>query len=380
LAWLRAEPILVSILVFAAVFFLYRWAVDLQRPGVQNAEGWRGYTDQGFYLREATYLGNLDAIPPDQFVYGPGYPALAAPFAGIGEHGWPFEDPFLPANGLIFVFTVGVTYLIGRRLGGEVVGVSSALALALATPLIGHVTLPWNTTASLGALMLVSLVALAGELKWWHGAALGFAVALAYSARYVDVVWVGLAAATVFLARGVLSRKWPQPLLGAFGGLLVGLLPTFWLHWEAFGDPFAVSYRQLGNPVTSQDFDLDFIGPHALQAFLSPFFFADESERGTAQPLLSSMFFLVLVPVGFWLLVKRPGTAGRILALGFGLTSLAATVFYLSYWFTGSFGLGFGSSHYFKMWFPLWTIAAIVAVAEGVRRLAALRTTSAHAR
>jgi hypothetical protein len=58
--------------------------------------------------------------------------------------------------------------------------------------------------------------------------------------------------------------------------------------------------------------------------------------------------------------------------------SLAATIFYLAYWFTGSFGLGFGAIHYFKMWFPLWTIAAMVAVVEGVRPLAAQRVTSRH--
>jgi hypothetical protein len=55
-----------------------------------------------------------------------------------------------------------------------------------------------------------------------------------------------------------------------------------------------------------------------------------------------------------------------------------ATIFYLAYWFTGSFGLGFGAIHYFKMWFPLWTIAAMLAVVEGVRALAAQRVTSRH--
>jgi hypothetical protein len=70
--------------------------------------------------------------------------------------------------------------------------------------------------------------------------------------------------------------------------------------------------------------------------------------------------------------------ARRILAVGFGVASLAATIFYLSYWFTGSFGLGFGAIHYFKMWFPLWTIAAMVAVVEGVRALATQCVTSRH--
>jgi hypothetical protein len=185
-----------------------------------------------------------------------------------------------------------------------------------------------------------------------------------------------LAALTVLIARGAFSRRSPQALVGVVVGALVWLVPTFWLHWKAFGDPFAVSYRRLGNPVTGNDFDLDYIGPHALQTFVSPWFFADEGERGTSQPLLSSMFLFVLVPIGFWLVARGAGREGRILTVGFGVTSIAATVFYLSYWFTGSFGLGFGAMHYFKMWFPLWTIAGIVAAVEGVRAVAARDATS----
>src|SRR5918993_4494460 len=75
---LRREAILVALLVFAALFFAYRWAVDLQRPGTQFPEGWRGFNDQGLYLREAIHLGSLREIPLTDFAYGPGYPAFAA--------------------------------------------------------------------------------------------------------------------------------------------------------------------------------------------------------------------------------------------------------------------------------------------------------------
>ena len=50
-AFVRKERLLVALLVFAAAFFAYRWAVDLQRPGAQTEEGWRGFTDQGAALR-----------------------------------------------------------------------------------------------------------------------------------------------------------------------------------------------------------------------------------------------------------------------------------------------------------------------------------------
>jgi hypothetical protein len=131
-----------------------------QRPGAQYPEGWRGFNEPAsFYLREATHLAHFDAIPPATSDTDRANPALAAPFARIGKHGWP-SGSLPPANALAFLLAVGATYLAGRRLGGEVHGVASALALDVSpTPLIGLVTIPWNTTASLAALMLVLLVA-----------------------------------------------------------------------------------------------------------------------------------------------------------------------------------------------------------------------------
>ncbi|MGC9220224.1 MAG: hypothetical protein ACP5H2_02575 [Solirubrobacteraceae bacterium] len=365
LALLRREPVLLGILGFAVIFFAYHWAVDLDRPGTLYPNGWRGYNDQGFYLREALDLIHLGYIPSGDFAYGPGYPLLAVPFAAIGPHGWPFQDPFAFADLASWLLTIGVTYLVGRRLGGEIHGVVSAGALMLATPLIGLVTLPWNTTAVLAAGMIVLAVALSRRLRWWHGGLLGLAVGLAYSARYVDALWVGVELLTVLYARRALSRKqWPV-LVAVMGGAFVLLLPTLWLQWKAFGRPFTTTYGHL-NSVNGSSFALHNIGLHALDTFVSPFFFPEHGQRSTATPLLSSMFLIVLVPIGYWLELRRSPRPRRTLALGFGLASLAATLFYLSYWYTGPYGLGFGAIRFFEMWLPLWVLAAVTAVIEGI--------------
>src|SRR5436305_9964639 len=96
----RREAVLVGLLVFAAVFFIYRWVAsfDLGRPSLTSPYGWYAGYDQSYYLREAHLLGHLEAIPLDQFVFGPGYPALGAPFARSNDLGWPFHDPFFPAD------------------------------------------------------------------------------------------------------------------------------------------------------------------------------------------------------------------------------------------------------------------------------------------
>lgn len=363
-AALAREPVLLALLAFGAAFFAYRWAIDLQRPGTMFPEGWRGYNDQGFYFREAVALGNLEAIPRDQFAYGPGYPLLAAPFAAIGEHGWPLQDPFLPANALVWLLTMAATYLVTRRMYGEWAGVAASLAVALATPLMGAITVPWNTTPVLGCVMVCALVALQRRLRWWHGAILGGAVALAFASRYVDAAWIALLAGTVLVARGALRPKAPA-LWGAVIGGLVASVPSFYLHYQTFGTPFTTSYTQNENANT-QSFDLGDIPGHALESLISPFFFG---ERGGAAPMLASMFLVVLAPVGVWLAIRAGGGPRRVLVIGFAATSLLASLTYWAYWFTGSFGLGFGSAHFFKAWWPLWTVAGVVAVVEIVTRL-----------
>lgn len=372
-AFVQREPLLFAVLVFAAAFFAYRWAVDLQRPGAQTPEGWRGFIDQGGYFTEALHLGRLEAIPAGEFAFGPGYPLLAAPFVRIGEHGWPWQDPFLPGNAAVWLLTVVTTYVVARRLYGEWTALACSLALMLATPLIGLVTLPWNTTATLGALMITLLVALSRRPVWWHGLVLGLAVAFAFSARYADAAWIAIAAVTIVIARGAFSRHSLGFLWGLASGAVLGVLPTLYLHWLAFDDPLETPYSAGPNQADASSFELSNIGPHALQTFVSPFFFDENGQRSAAQPLLSSMFILVFAPVGLWLLLRGSQGPRRILVLGYASASLASTVFYLAYWFTGSYGLTYGGIHFFKAWFPLWTIAGIGGLAAVVKRLQSWR-------
>jgi hypothetical protein len=84
------------------------------------------------------------------------------------------------------------------------------------------------------------------------------------------------------------------------------------------------------------------------------------------------MFLIVLAPFGYLLLLKTSTGARRTLVVGYGFASLTATLFYLAYFFTGSNGLTYGAQHFFKMWWPLWTIAAVGGVMAGMTRLSRL--------
>jgi len=363
--------VLLLLLAFAALQFTYRWAIDDSRPH-DGSLGWHAFHDQGFYYLEASSLAHLDPIPVADFVLAPGYPMLAAPFSRFGALGWPSGDPFFAADLAIWLFTIATMYLVGRRLFGEWFGVACALATMLATPLVELVAVPLNSTAVLASLMATMLVALARELRWWHGAILGAAVAFAFSARYVDALWIAIAAVTVLVARRGLSWR-SNAWLAAIVGAYLTALPTLYLHWHAFGKPFTATYREYRSyTIEGKDFELANIVPHALQGFVSPFYFDENGFRSlTARPMLASMFLALLAPVGWILLARHVHGPTRVLVVGFGTTAVAATVFYLAFSFTGSYGLQRGGLHYYKAWWPLWTFAATAGVYLVVQRVSA---------
>ncbi len=367
------DRVLLGLLGFGALLFIYRWGIDDSRPH-GGSFGWHAFHDQGFYYLEASSLAHLEAIPVRNFVFPPGYPVLAAPFSRVGPRGWPSGDPFFVADLAVWLLTIATIYLVGRRLFGQWFAVACTATVMLATPLVEYTVIPLNSTAVLAALMVTMLVSLAPRLRWWHGALLGIAVAFAYSARYVDAIWVAAAAITVLVARRGLawrSNAWLAALVAGY----VALLPTFYLHWRAFGSPFARSYSEYRSyHIGAHEFALGNIVPHALEGFVSPFYFDENGFRTLiARPMLSTMFFVMLAPLGWLLLLRHLRGEARILAVGFGLTTLAATVFYLSFSFTGSYGLQFGGLHYYKAWWPLWTLAAVAGAYLGVLRLAGMR-------
>ena len=363
------EPVLLGIVVLAAVFFLYRWAIDPNRPGAISAHGWYGGFNQSSYLREAHLLGHLHSLPAEQFISGPGYPFLAAPLARSSDTGWPFHDPFFTVNLVVWLLTAATTFLVGRRLYGQLVGAAATLALMIGTPLIVFTVTPWNTTAVLGALMMTLLVGLARSIRWWHGFVLGIGVGLAYSARYVDALWVGGVALTILVARRAALRSPAQVAAGLLAGSLVLALPTFYLQWKAFGSPFESASTHSG--VGSSQFHVGDIWPHAFQLFVSPLFLTNEHvQSDLSEPLLSSMFLLVFAPVGLAQTIRASSGSRRLLVSGTAASCFAAVLFYLAYYSTGSSGLSFGEDRFFTMWFPLWMLCGVWGVAVTFRTLA----------
>lgn len=154
-------------------------------------------------------------------------PAAMADVTGI-EHRMVFRAPFILAG----VLTTWVMYLIGREIGGEKVGLWTALLYALApffTVSAGFLAVPDGTLNLFSALAVLGLVRIAarGEadrLVFWVG--VGAALALALASKY-QAAWLPVAAFLFMLihrdARGWFLK--PGPWLAGVIGLL-GLLPV----------------------------------------------------------------------------------------------------------------------------------------------------------
>lgn len=353
----RLDPLLILAVLAAAAFFAFIYVIDPNRPGLATPEGWFGYFDQGAYLNMANQMADFH-LASDAFRYGPVYPALAVPFVWLGLD----YDPFAIVNGLALVATIAMTFVVGTRIGGRAVGAIAAFGLLFATPLVGFMAQPWNSTVSIVAVLVVLVVATNDRVGTWSALALGLAPALAFGARYIDGVFVGIIALAVLVIR---RREWSVRDLIAMGGsfaiIVCGvLLMQASILGSPFTTPYAFTTRTEQPGVNDQDLGAYSIGmiPRSLFGmFVSPFLLGE--RFGGASMLQSAFWFLLAVP-GVAVAWARAGRI-RVTLVTAAAVSLLAVLFYGSFRGGGPGSLQFGSLHYFKAWWPLWALLAALA-------------------
>lgn len=350
----RTDPLLLLAVVLAAAFFAFIYVVDPVRPGIATPEGWFGYADQSQYLEMARQLSDF-GLQRDAFTYGPGYPVLAVPFLWIGLD----YDPFAVVDGIAFVLVIAMAFVVGRRLGGRLVGAVSAFGLMFATPLVGFMTQPWNSTVSIVAVLAVLVVATNPKIGAWSAVVLGLAPGMAFAARYVDGLLIGsVALAVLIVRRHEFGRR------GLIIAVAVGAIPvviTLVMHAAILGSPFTTPYtshvRAEAPGVTDADLGAyDLIS--APQAFFGMFIstYLLGARFGGETVLQGAFWFLLAIP-GVWVACRRGRPAW--IALSVAVTaSLIAVAFYSSFHGAGPGSVQFGSLHYFKAWWPLWGILA----------------------
>jgi hypothetical protein len=339
----------------AALYFLFSYAVNGTRPGPITPLGWYGQSDQGAYLAMAKLLANFESVRSN-FFYGLGYPLTAVPSLWAG-----FDyDPFLPFDTLAFAFAAGATYVLGRRIGGGLVGFLSWFGLVFASPFLGYTLTPWNSTLSLTALMAVLLLATSPTRRNWHPAAMGALAGVGYLARYADIAWylpialvAGLTGTPALRHR---LRDAGVTIVAAVATAAPNMIASAILLGGIFTTPYAGRRVGSGSEQTFAAYSIERVPKSFLGEFVTPYFFG-QGQPGAA--LLPQMWWLVFVVPGAYIVLRARSAHRRVLATAI-VASLVSTVFYLSFHGSGAGLVQFGSLHYLKAWWPLWSVISMV--------------------
>jgi hypothetical protein len=344
---------LIATAVLLAVYA--RW-LEPTRPGVLTPEGFYGFWDQSQYLRETTILAG-GRLPADagEYAYGLGYPALAVPFYLAGFRG----DPFAPVDVVAFGLVIAGTGIVGARFMGERTGLVAALLLAVGSPVLSLMTIPWNATPVTAA-FVVALVVVTKPQRGTvpDGVVIGLAAGLAFAARYVDVLpflvvavwWLARHRRNDFLRMSLAVVVPAAILLGA----------VLYTHQHAFGSVTTTPYASHLRPDGTSDqslgqYDFGRVPRHTWEVVVSG---TAAGKREPRDPLLRIAPYLVLMPIGLAVLLGRRGPwrslNGSLLA-----TSVVMTVFYLSFIAGGGGDLKFGNLRYWQVWYPWWTILSV---------------------
>lgn len=368
-------PLLVVAGAVAVAWFAYAHAIHPARPGALNPPGWYGFFDQSHYLDLARDLARGDLPAGSDYIYGLGYPVLAVPFVKLRPGG----DPFVVVDALAFAASMVMVVVLGRRLRSVAFGLGCAGAIAVATPLLDTMVVPWNTTVTVVAVLCTLVVATSpGPLRWPHGVAIGLAVGMAFAARYVDALFPALIGGAALLRSG--RSAWRTWLAAGAMAVLIAVL-VLASHAAVHGSPWKSPYSQQpgkkgagSNQQTLSNFELGRAPRNFVEVFVTG---KSGARRQTVDPLGRQFAWALLAPLGLVVLARRRHPLSGPFAVAMA-TSLLATVFYLSY--PGSRGdhLIYGNIHYWKAWFPLWALLAayaFLAFTDPLRRVEGARLT-----
>jgi hypothetical protein len=341
------------------LLFAYGWYTSRERPGVSGVpDGYYHGFDQSGYRSEAQDLARW-RLParPEKYPFGLGYPALAVPLLWAGFT----RDPFAVPDALVFAACVTLVVAIGTRMRSVAFGLGAGGLIALASPLLGLMVYPWsNTVTALAVLVAMAVTVTDREPTWQTGVAVGLAAALALASRYVDVVFpLAILGFTAVRA----PRRWLKPVAAAVVVVaLVGMMIGY-THQRVLGGFFRTPYLlHLDHGTSDQrlsSYSLGRVPGAGWALFVTG---RDAGKRMPADPLLRLMPWVVLAPAGPLLLVRRRHPLLWPL-LGAAATSVAGTVFYLSFRGAAGFSLVFGSLRYFGPWFGIWALLTAYAAA-----------------
>ena len=255
-------PALGVVLVLAAVVrLLYIWIERRDEPAVADAfyyhEGANLLVDgRGFIHPFAAADGlTIESAdhPPLYMLYLAGWSLVGA--RSVGWH--------LFANALLGLAAVAVAAYVGRRVGGDKVGVVAAAIVALSPNVWRYDGFLMSETAVVLAVLVIALLA----YRFWDRRTPGRLLSLAVALGLGTLVRPELLSLSVFLVAPVVllvrERRWSWRIgwLAAAGAVVLGVLAP-WLVYNnlRFEDPVLIS-RNLGGTLAVSYCEPVFDGP-----------------------------------------------------------------------------------------------------------------------
>ncbi|MGE0794898.1 MAG: hypothetical protein AB7H43_09765 [Acidimicrobiia bacterium] len=296
---------------------------------------------------------------PSSFSYGLGYPLVGAAFFLLGFRG----DPFVVADGLLFALAACLALALAERVLRPRTAVVAVNALVLTAPLVTYFVIPYGSSLTAVAVLGCLLVVTGDRFDWRTGLAVGTAVALAFAARYVDVVWL----LGVLVPPLLLRWRAAWRVLAATTALLVVTAALVGLAQDAvFGHPLRTPYRYVhgGLDASLDAYRIDQIPEAAVGVVLT----GDRSRLFRVEPILRGFPWAVLAPVGLAVLFRRRHRLRWALALG-AAVGVASSLLYFAWAFGNTRDLSFWIIRFHAPWFALWAVLAAVAVEAGLDRL-----------
>ena len=347
--------LLIILLLIAAFYFIfYQLFVNSSFPN-GDFQGYYLWYDQSRYLLMAKELSQLKLINYD---YGLGYPILGALFMSL----YP-KDPFLIPNFIIWLASFVLFFKICQKLfKDELYLIIASLLYMFASNLIQYVAIPWNSTVTLLANMMIAYLGVAGKRNYKNSFIIAILLTWVFSARYVDLIFSGILSLLYFWP--FIEKRRYKHLMIIFLILLLGIFSILITHKVKFGSYLKTPYAHHLDPegkMSDQDirrYQLKMI-PSDLKGIL-----LGTKDFSYFPSLLSTSFYFILIPFGLVIGLFRQH---RRFIIASGVAMFLAFMFYASFPHFSVAGLKVGAIHYVKAWIPFMIIYFIYFIRFVVR-------------